>query len=722
MNNFTKKIVSGVVLITMATYTMPIFAFANEETIYSKLMSDGEKYKTIISTTIENEGEKENIQVESNKELPVDCKVTYELDGKEVSADEIAGKSGKVKIKLQYINKSKNLLKVNGKNENIYTPFVVIAGAIINNDNNENVEITNGKVINDGSKTIVVGFAMPGMQESLDLNKDDVDIPDNIEITMDSKNFEIGNIMNYYTPKLLEKEIDFSNFDELFDKVDELQNAINEIESGTLELKDGVITLKDGAQTLNNGANELNNGMGALKTGSTKLNDGAKTLKAGTTEYTANAKVFNSKMSEISSGAEDLDNGYNIVDAGIQGISDNSNKLATGANSLKDGINQVVEGVGNLQENLGTLKAGSGNVVSGLEQVSNGAKSALDLANSLNATTTVSVDYTVAKDAINTAITANNSSISAITNANTELANQIANLAEFPEAQSALQNIIDSNNGKLAELSNSNSILNNALSSINGNQMTVTTNNAEQIVALQRTLAVVCGGIDTAQNGAASIDGGIDGIIGGVNKIASNKDVLTNGAAQVAGGLESLASGANELKGGSNTVKNGIGTLKNGSAALLDANNQLTQAAGVISNGANTLANGIAELDSNVVKLVDGSNELKNGTSTLNDGSATLLDGVTTLSDGVSKFNNDGIKKLSNEVNGKVKNTIKRAEKLENLANEYNKFGSDEKRDGIKFISMINSIKNSAKENKEEEVILNSDTNVQVKEDKKESK
>ena len=201
---------------------------------------------------------------------------------------------------MQYTNKSKNLLKLNGKNENVYTPFVVVAGAIIDNDNNSEVEVTNGKVINDGSKTIVVGIAMPGMQESLGLSKDDIDIPNSIEITMNSKNFEIGNIMNYCTPKLL----DFSNLDELFDKVDDLQDAINKIEDGAFELKDGVYTLNDGAHTLNNGANELNNGIGTLKDGSTKINDGAKTLKSGTAEYTTNAKAFNSKMSEMSAGRE----------------------------------------------------------------------------------------------------------------------------------------------------------------------------------------------------------------------------------------------------------------------------------------------------------------------------------------------------------------------------------------------------------------------------------
>ena len=102
MKNFKKKVISGTVLVTMLGYTMPIFAFANEETIYSKLNSSGEKYKSIVSTYSESD---EIIQNEIDKELPVDCKITYELDGKIIEAKDLAGKTGKVKIVLEYINK-----------------------------------------------------------------------------------------------------------------------------------------------------------------------------------------------------------------------------------------------------------------------------------------------------------------------------------------------------------------------------------------------------------------------------------------------------------------------------------------------------------------------------------------------------------------------------------------------------------------------------------------
>ena len=144
MKSISKKIIATTVLGTMLIYTMPIMAFANEETIYSKLDSRGNSYKTIATTIMDEE----TTQTEIDKELPVDCEIFYELDGEEILPEELAGKSGKVKITLKYKNKMENEAQINGKQEILYTPFVVVAGTIIQNDNNKNIQITNGKLIN----------------------------------------------------------------------------------------------------------------------------------------------------------------------------------------------------------------------------------------------------------------------------------------------------------------------------------------------------------------------------------------------------------------------------------------------------------------------------------------------------------------------------------------------------------------------------------------------
>ena len=119
-------------------------------------------------------------QGESQKELPVECQIKYELDGKEAKPEEIVGKTGHVKITIQYTNKEEHKVNINGMEQKMYTPFVAVAGTVLQNDTNKNIEISNGKVINDGSKTLVMGMALPGLQESLKVDKTDMEIPDSI--------------------------------------------------------------------------------------------------------------------------------------------------------------------------------------------------------------------------------------------------------------------------------------------------------------------------------------------------------------------------------------------------------------------------------------------------------------------------------------------------------------------------------------------------------------
>ena len=309
MNSKMKsKIISGTLLCTMCAYTLPVFAYTKDETVYSKMNSKGEKYQTIVSTHIENNGELELIndmsdlmnientngdeeftqegnslvwkadkkdlyyQGESQKDLPIECNVKYELDGKEVKAEEILGKSGHVKITIQYTNKEEQMVNINGRQQKMYTPFVVVAGTVLQNDTNKNIEISNGKVINDGSKAMVMGIALPGLQESLNVKKADMEIPNDIEITMEATDFELGNIITFVTPKVLEeKDLDiFDELDEIYGQVNTLQSASNQIQEGSQTLADGTNQLASGTKELKVGTNVAYSGAKQIQTEVTK--------------------------------------------------------------------------------------------------------------------------------------------------------------------------------------------------------------------------------------------------------------------------------------------------------------------------------------------------------------------------------------------------------------------------------------------------------------------
>lgn len=289
----SQKLVSGLLLCTTIAYTMPILAYTKDETIFSKTTSSGEAYETIVSARLKNDDEKkllndlsnlmdiENVngdetfekngesivwnangkdiyyQGNSEEALPIDLNVTFKLDGETISKDDIIGKSGKVEIVLSYTNNAKQVVNINGKPSTLYTPFVVVAGTVINNEKNTNITVSSGKVLDQDKKTVVTGVCLPGMQESLNISKDKIDIPDSITITMDATDFEIGSIMSFMTPKAFvdtDSKL-WDDLDEVYSKVNELQNASNQLVNGTGALKNGASQLNTGAHQL---SKELN--------------------------------------------------------------------------------------------------------------------------------------------------------------------------------------------------------------------------------------------------------------------------------------------------------------------------------------------------------------------------------------------------------------------------------------------------------------------------------
>ena len=196
-------------------------------------------------------------QGESSEELPVEVKMTYYLDGQEIQPEELAGKSGKVKIRIDYLNHSSQ--KVGEEGKEVVTPFLMMTGMILPNENFSNVEVTNGKVISDGQKSIVVGIGLPGLGDQLKLDEveqlEEVEIPDYVEISADATDFSLSMTATVAaTGALSELGLDeVGNLDELKSKLDELTDASSQLVDGSSRLWEGAAELSDGAQTLRDG-------------------------------------------------------------------------------------------------------------------------------------------------------------------------------------------------------------------------------------------------------------------------------------------------------------------------------------------------------------------------------------------------------------------------------------------------------------------------------------
>lgn len=231
----------------------------------------------------------------SESVLPVTVSISYRLDGKKISASELAGKSGRVTIRFDYKNNLYQTKQINGKEEKIYVPFVMLTGVLLDNDVFTDVEVTNGKLINDGSRTAVVGIALPGMNENLRTGSDMPDIPESFEISAEAKNFSLMNTFTVAANSV------FNNID-----TDGLAADADSIKEALSALTDAVKQLDDGAGTLYDGLCELYEKSGTLVGGIDSLAQGAAELDSHSGELREGAKkVFETLLAAANSSIKE---------------------------------------------------------------------------------------------------------------------------------------------------------------------------------------------------------------------------------------------------------------------------------------------------------------------------------------------------------------------------------------------------------------------------------
>ena len=286
-----------------------------------KYTADGDKL------TWSTDSEDIYYQGTTDKKLPVSVKLKYYLDGKEMKPSELKGKSGHLKITVNYKNNEKKNVSVDGKDTEVYTPFVMMTGMILPNETFSNVTIDNGKIISDGNKNIVVGFGMPGLKDSLNLSSEESDkvtIPESLSIEADVKDFTMSSTYTVALSDLL----DDMNMDDIAD-VDDLQTALDDLEDAALQLVSGSDTLADGAGTLADGVNTYT--------------EGVDTLNAGIQKYLGS-------NGELSGSVTEYVNGVNKVVKGVQDYTDGVNTLADGVSSYVDGEKQLAAGASQLTQ------------------------------------------------------------------------------------------------------------------------------------------------------------------------------------------------------------------------------------------------------------------------------------------------------------------------------------------------------------------------------------
>jgi len=718
---------------------------SKEETVYVTMDANGKKDEVIVSDWLKNAGingkisdvsdlkdiqntkgnekftqddstltwdaKKNDIyyQGTSDKELPVGMEISYKLDGKEVSAKDLAGKSGKFEMNIKYTNSSKKKVTVDGKETEIYTPFLMATGMILSTDKFQNIKVDNGEVVSEGDNDIIMAYGMPGLKDSLDLAGldfgDDVTIDtdkindkitDTVKITADVKDFEMGASYTVATASLF-KDIDFGDIDsldDLDDKMDDLKDAANKLVDGADTLSDGLKTLNSNIKKYNKAIKTLNKSVGTLNTGATKLKKGVGTytksadkLFKGVIKYSDGTKTFAQSTKKYTAGAKAL------VD-GAGKISSSAEQFPASYKQFNDSLTSYVNGVNTLlaEENMTKLSNGVNSLKAGVESLDSGLTSAISGVDKINAVAKQLEGTDAKTKALRESInTTKDAMEDAAKNAATEQEKKTylaqvklyeSMLTYMDGVQKAGEGLDVATNGKPdSEVADQNGKTDLKL----GLQtMEAATSKTSTETNLYNGLSALQSSAKTMSDSAATIRGYKTPILEASGKINASVGTLTEAVKTLYKSGTTLTANNKKLNDAATTLTKSSKTVKSGSK-------QLKANSGTVRSGMSTLAGGTKKLYKATNTLVTTTNKVAKGVNKLDNGASKLASGT-------KEFKEDGVDKLTDTMNSildGVSDTKDRAEAVNNAAANYKSFSgiSGEMDGSVKFIMTTKEIK-----------------------------
>ncbi len=533
-----------------------------DETVYVINNNDGDTQKMIVVDKLkDNEAGTDTVtKKQLNSETPVEVKVTYTLDGIEVKAADLAGKSGHVTITYDYTNKQYETVNIAGNDEKVYVPFIAVTGMLLNNDKFSNITVDGGRLVDDGSRKAVVGVAFPGLLESLgnaEKITDTVKIPDKLVIEADVTDFELGTVYTLVTNYNFDEfEIDENGLEgSLTDAMKTATDAFDQLVDGSAQLYDGLVTAKDGSAALVDGAE-------AAYEGSKKLSDGASAVDAG------------------------------------------AGQIAAGLNDAYAGSKQLNDGTAQLTAGLDTLSGNSAAIVAGAEQVfvsllANATKGLTDAGAAVPELTienySAVLDGVIAELAKTDAEAIAKAKVTAAVEANRAMIE--AQVAAAVQAQTGAPDEMMASEQMKAVVAQKTEEQIAAL--------------IEQNMASEEVQAQIKAGKAQAEAGAAQIKG--------VKKSLDDYNTFYQGVKAYTAGVDQADQGAAQLSNGTKTLYAGLGQLNDGAKTLSTGTTELSNGAADLSEGLGQLEAGQKELDEGLVQLRDGAKALNEGLDLVND-------------------------------------------------------------------------------------------------------
>ncbi|MGE9875941.1 hypothetical protein ACQQ9V_08455 [Hornefia butyriciproducens] len=619
-----------------------------KETVYIMQKANGNEYKRVVS----DEG---NLKYKGydDAQLPVTMKVSYTLDGKAISPADLAGESGHVKIHITYTN--------NIKRNNVYVPFAVMTAFIFDNDDFSNVSVDNGKVIDDGTRNTVVGYALPGLSESLSLNLSeldsgakDIDIPESVTIECDTTKYNVENAYSVVTDEMFQ-DIDMSdvnNASDLKDKMDEVKSAAKKLANGTSQLS--------------NGADKVASGAGKLSAASKTIKNGAKDVASGTNLLKSKTPALAGGVSKLAAGSKQVSDGNAALLAGLQkmygtaptkaDLSDGSGtqKLAAGAKALNSEVQALnLSKVSLTEEQKTKIQTAAASKVTG---------AATQLSTGIGAGVAGKLKSTISADS------AKSTTVSKVlADENIQKAVKALEAAGYTEAEAK---------------------------AVFSGVVSTTLDGAASQISADAVTGSISGNVEsTVQQvaGAAAVSGA-QGVVDETNKTIEG----------YSGKITALKSATKQLQEGTEEVNVGLAGKDGkgeGEDNLIGASKELADGSSEVYSGITALQGGSKELVSGVNKLASGSMQLYNGTvifsskeAELASGAAALAKGAKTLDKSVDSAMNKAKSEIDKLNASNLLDVVDNAKAIQKAAQDYNSFGNTKTYKSVTFIYKMDEV------------------------------
>lgn len=489
-----------------------------------KFTKDGDK------VTWKADGSDIHYQGTTGKQLPVDVAVSYYLNGEQVSAKDIAGKSGDVEIHFDYkVNRSEL-----ADGSSVTKPYTMASAVMLDNSHFTNVTVDNGKVVNDGNTSMCIGMAFPGLAGNLGLGATGVSIPDSVVIKAHTDKFQIDGT---YTAAMsgVMSDIDTSATGNVESKVSQLESGLDQLVSASDKLMSGTDQLKAGIDQLNAGAGTLNSKTGDLTSGAKQVADGAGQVNAGVSE-------LNNKTDALADGAIKVSFGATQLDTKVQAAVDQINAQLKGAIVGKDQKIAKGQAAYNVAASLADSEGKKTAVANGADQLNQGINTAI---------------YTAAETALCKAKGYDNIAVVPDGPIKNEIKATAATIAQGVEDNSGINAQVTGALQKTAGTAAQATAL-AAVDEANNATLNMQNSLASSIKELTEGTAQLSAGAKQVSDGTQQAKGGISQLAAGTNQLNAGAQKLNTGVGQYGAGVNQLYSGTTKLTAGAATLDSGM--------------------------------------------------------------------------------------------------------------------------------------------------------------------